>query len=61
MLSSLMVHARKTSWGITCCANTCGAIFALARIQANIFEEVFPDDFAIFLGNSFRREYMPRL
>ena len=32
-----------------------------ARIQENIFEEVFPEYFAKFLGEFARCEYMPRL
>ena len=38
-----------------------GPVFALARIQENIFEEVFPEYFAKFLGEFTRCEYMPRL
>ena len=36
-------------------------VFALARIQENIFKEVFPEYCAKFLGEFIRREYMPRL
>ena len=36
-------------------------VFALARIQENIFEEVFPEYFAKFLGEFTRCEYMPCL
>ena len=38
-----------------------GPVFALARIQENIFEEVFPEYCAKFLGEFIRCEYMPRL
>ena len=38
-----------------------GPVFALARIQENIFEEVFPECFAKFLREFTRCEYMPRL
>ena len=38
-----------------------GPVFALARIQENIFEEVFPEYFAKLLGEFTRCEYMPRL
>ena len=38
-----------------------GPVFALARIQENIFEESFPEYFAKFLGEFARCEYMPRL
>ena len=38
-----------------------GSVFSLARIQENIFEEVFPEYFAKFLGEFARCEYMPRL
>ena len=38
-----------------------GPIFALARIQENIFEEVFPEYCARFLGEFILCEYMPRL
>ena len=38
-----------------------GPVFALARIQENIFEEVFPEYFANFLGAFIPCEYMPRL
>ena len=38
-----------------------GPVFALARIQENIFEEVFPEYCAKCLGEFTRCEYMPRL
>ena len=38
-----------------------GPVFALAPIQENIFEEVFPEYCAKFLGEFIRFEYMPRL
>ena len=38
-----------------------GPVFALARIQENVFEEVFPEYLAKFLGEFTRCEYMPRL
>ena len=38
-----------------------GPVFALARIQENIFEEVFPEYCAKFLEEFIRCEYMPRL
>ena len=38
-----------------------GLVFALPRIQENIFDEVFPEYSAKFLGEVTRREYMPRL
>ena len=38
-----------------------GPVFALARMQENIFEEVFPEYFDKFLGEFTRCEYMPRL
>ena len=38
-----------------------GPVFALTRIQENIFEELFPNISHIWGGNSFRWEYMPRL
>ena len=38
-----------------------GPAFALARIQENIVEEVFPEYFAKFLWGLTRCEYMPRL
>ena len=38
-----------------------GPVFALARIQENIFEESLPEYFAKFLGEFARCEYMPRL
>ena len=38
-----------------------GPVFALARIQENIFEEVFPEYCAKFLGEFIRCEYTPRL
>ena len=38
-----------------------GPVFALPRIQENIFEEVFPEYFAKFLGEFARCEYMPCL
>ena len=38
-----------------------GPVFALVRIQENIFEEVLPEHFAKFLGEFTRCEYMPRL
>ena len=56
------IHAGKLSWGINFCTNTCGACI---RTRANtgifIFEEVFPEYFAKFLGEFTRCEYMPRL
>ena len=42
-------------------AGTIGPVFALARIQQNIFEEVVPEYFAKFLREFTRCEYMPRL
>ena len=38
-----------------------GPVFALARIQENMFEEVVPEYFAKFLGEFTQCEYMPRL
>ena len=38
-----------------------GPVFALARIQENIIEEVFPEHFDKFLGEFTQCEYMPRL
>ena len=38
-----------------------GPVFALPRIQENIFEEIFPEHSAKFLGEFTRCEYMPRL
>ena len=38
-----------------------GPVFALARIQENIFEEAFPEYCGKFLGEFMRCEYMPRL
>ena len=38
-----------------------GPVFALPRIQENIFEEVFPEYSAKFLGEFTPCEYMPRL
>ena len=38
-----------------------GPVFALARIQENIFEDVFPEYFAKFLGEFTRCKYMPCL
>ena len=51
------IHAGKNYWGIIFCANTCGACI---RTRAdNIFDEVFPEYFAKFLGDFKRWEYMP--
>ena len=38
-----------------------GPVFALPRIQENIFDEIFPEYSAKFLGEFARCEYMPRL
>ena len=38
-----------------------GPVFALARIQENVLEELFPECFAKLLGEFTRCEYMPRL
>ena len=38
-----------------------GPVFALARIQENISEEVFPEYCAKFLGEFIWCEYMPRM
>ena len=38
-----------------------GPVFALVRIQKNIFQEVFPEYFANFWGEFIWCEYMPRL
>ena len=38
-----------------------GLVFVLARIQENIFVEVFPEYCAKFLGEFTRCKYMPRL
>ena len=51
----------KMFWELIFARIHAGPVFALARIQENIFEEVFPEYCAKFLGEFIRCEYMPRL
>ena len=55
------IHAGKILGELILARIHAGPVSALVRIQENIFEEVFPEYFAKFLGEFTRCEYMPRL
>ena len=55
------IHAGKILGELIFGGIHAGPVFTLARVQETIFEEVFPEYFAKFLGEFTRCEYMPRL